>query len=153
MKQRTRGPANRRAGADLRASHPAKAKAKTMPGTRTKTKTTSGSKSAAEAAVDGEDTWRLKLYVAGQSPKCVAAVRNLNRFCEQHLAGRYSVEVIDLLENPRLARDDQILAIPTLVRKVPQPLRKIVGDLSNRERMLVGFELRATSDMAGGEQR
>jgi circadian clock protein KaiB len=75
----------------------------------------------------------------------VAAVRNLNRFCEEHLAGRYSVEVIDLLENPRLARDDQILAIPTLVRKLPEPLRKIVGDLSNTERMIVGFDLRPQS--------
>ena len=88
-----------------------------------------------------EEFWNLRLYVAGQSTKCQAAVRNLNRFCEEHLAGRYRVEVVDLLENPRLARDDQILAIPTLVRKVPQPLRKIVGDLSNAERMLVGFDL------------
>jgi len=90
----------------------------------------------------GPDVWNLRLYVAGHSAKCVAAVRNLNRFCEQHLAGRYHIEVVDLLENPRLARDDQILAIPTLVRKVPEPLRKIVGDLSDTERMLVGFDLR-----------
>lgn len=88
------------------------------------------------------DFWNLRLYVAGQSAKCLAAVRNLNRFCEEHLAGRYLVEVVDLLDNPRLARDDQILAIPTLVRKLPEPLRKIVGDLSNVERMLVGFDLR-----------
>src|SRR4029077_9295512 len=96
-----------------------------------------------DAAVSEEDTvsekdtaemWNLRLYVAGQSAKCVAAVRNLNRFCEEHLAGRYVVEVVDLLENPRLARDDQILAIPTLVRKLPEPLRKIVGDLSDTER-------------------
>jgi len=94
--------------------------------------------------VDGSDTetYNLRLYVAGQSAKCIAAVRNLNKFCEEHLAGRYRIEVIDLLENPRLARDDQILAIPTLVRKLPEPLRKIVGDLSNTERMLVGFNLR-----------
>ena len=91
------------------------------------------------------DFWNLRLYVAGQSAKCVAAVRNLNAFCETHLAGRYRIEVIDLLENPKLARDDQILAIPTLVRKLPQPLRKIVGDLSNAERMLVGFDLRPGS--------
>jgi circadian clock protein KaiB len=97
--------------------------------------------SAATEATD-VDFWSLRLYVAGQSAKCVAAVRNLNKFCEEHLAGRYRIEVIDLLENPRLARDDQILAIPTLVRKVPEPLRKIVGDLSNTERMLVGFDLR-----------
>lgn len=92
---------------------------------------------------DSEEVWNLKLYVAGQSAKCVAAVRNLNRFCEENLKGRYRIEVIDLLENPRLARDDQILAIPTLVRKLPRPLRKIVGDLSNSERMIVGFDLRA----------
>ena len=86
--------------------------------------------------------WNLRLYVAGQSTKCMAAVRNLNRFCEEHLAGRYHIEVVDLLQNPRLARDDQILAIPTLVRRLPEPLRKIVGDLSNSEKMLVGFDLR-----------
>jgi circadian clock protein KaiB len=96
------------------------------------------------AAESGDlDFWNLRLYVAGQSAKCVAAVRNLNKFCEEYLAGRYRIEVIDLLENPRLARDDQILAIPTLVRRLPEPLRKIVGDLSNTERMLVGFDLRA----------
>jgi len=89
-----------------------------------------------------EEQWSLRLYVAGQSVKCLAAVRNLNAFCEEHLAGRYRIEVLDLLENPKLARDDQILAIPTLVRKVPEPLRKIVGDLSSVERMLVGFDLR-----------
>jgi circadian clock protein KaiB len=95
-----------------------------------------------QVTADPSEFWNLKLYVAGQTAKCVAAVRNLNRFCEEHLSGRYSVEVIDLLENPRLARDDQILAIPTLVRKLPEPLRKIVGDLSNTERMLVGFDIR-----------
>jgi circadian clock protein KaiB len=89
----------------------------------------------------GPDFWNLKLYVAGQTARCLAAVRNLNAFCETELAGRYHIEVIDLLENPRLARDDQILAIPTLVRKLPEPLRKIVGDLSNREKMVVGFDL------------
>ena len=88
------------------------------------------------------EVWNLRLYVAGQSTKCMAAVRNLNRFCEEHLAGRYRIEVVDLLQNPKLARDDQILAIPTLVRKVPEPLRKIVGDLSNTEKMLIGFDLR-----------
>ena len=103
------------------------------------------SKGKRAAVPAGPDVWNLRLYVAGHSAKCVAAVRNLNRFCEQHLAGRYHIEVVDLLENPRLARDDQILAIPTLVRKVPEPLRKIVGDLSDAERMLVGFDLRAGS--------
>lgn len=88
------------------------------------------------------DFWNLRLYVAGHSAKCIAAVKNLNTFCEAELKGRYRIEVIDLLENPRLAKDDQILAIPTLVRKLPEPLRKIVGDLSNREKMLVGFDLK-----------
>jgi circadian clock protein KaiB len=97
---------------------------------------------SAEAAANLE-FWNLRLYVAGQSAKCVTAVQNLNKFCEEHLAGRYHIEIVDLLENPRLARDDQILAIPTLVRKLPEPLRKVVGDLSNTERMLVGFDLRA----------
>ncbi len=108
----------------------------------TKKKTT---KAKTQANGDAAEEWSLRLYVAGQSAKCIAAVRNLNAFCEQHLAGRYRIEVIDLLENPKLARDDQILAIPTLVRKVPEPLRKIVGDLSSSERMLVGFDLRPAS--------
>src|SRR5437763_4501176 len=99
-------------------------------------------KPAAGAADGATDFWNLRLYVAGQSPKCVAAVRNLNKFCEEHLAGKYRIEVIDLLANPRLARDDQIVAIPTLVRKLPEPLRKLVGDLSNQERMLVGLDIR-----------
>jgi len=103
------------------------------------------SPAAKKKTAENAEMWNLRLYVAGQSAKCVAAVRNLNAFCEKHLAGRYSIEVIDLLENPKLARDDQILAIPTLVRKVPEPLRKIVGDLSSSERMLVGFDIRPTS--------
>jgi circadian clock protein KaiB len=90
-----------------------------------------------------EDKWLLRLYVAGRTPKCVSAFENLNRFCEEHMAGRYEIEVVDLLENPRLAKDDQIIAIPTLVRKLPEPLRKIIGDLSNTERMLVGFDLKS----------
>jgi circadian clock protein KaiB len=88
-----------------------------------------------------EDQWNLRLYVAGTTPKSVAAISNLRKFCEEYLAGRYTIEVIDLLENPKLARADQILAIPTLVRKMPTPMRKIIGDLSNRERVLVGFDL------------
>ena len=94
------------------------------------------------------EVWNLRLYVAGQTVKCVAAVRNLNKFCEEHLAGRYRIEVVDLLENPRLARDDQILAIPTLVRKLPEPLRKVVGDLSNAEKMMVGFDLKPAQEPA-----
>ena len=92
-------------------------------------------------ASDGA-TWDLRLYTAGQTPKSLAAIRNLKRLCEQHLAGRYHIEVIDLMVNPRLAKEDQIVAIPTLVRKLPDPLRKIVGDLSDEARTLVGLQLR-----------
>ena len=84
----------------------------------------------------------LRLYVAGQTPKSTAAFANLKKICEEHLAGRYQIEVIDLLENPHLARGDQILAIPTLVKKLPPPVRKIIGDLSNTERVLIGLDLR-----------
>ncbi|HZD21096.1 MAG TPA: circadian clock KaiB family protein, partial [Burkholderiales bacterium] len=87
------------------------------------------------------DRWDLRLYTAGQSPKSLAALSNLKRICDQHLAGRYTIEVIDLMKNPRLAKDDEIIAIPTLVRKLPQPLRKIIGDLSDEERALVGLQL------------
>jgi circadian clock protein KaiB len=86
--------------------------------------------------------WELRLYVAGQTPKSLAAFANLKKICEEHLEGRYSVEVVDLLENPALAKGDQIIAIPTLVRKLPEPVRKIIGDLSNTERVLVGLDLR-----------
>lgn len=85
--------------------------------------------------------WILRLYVAGQTPKSVAAFSNLKRICEERLAGRYEIEVVDLVETPVLARDDQILAIPTLVRKLPEPVCKIIGDLSNSERVLVGLDL------------
>ncbi len=88
-------------------------------------------------------TWELRLYVAGQTPKSVAAFANLKRICEEHLQGQYHIEVVDLLENPQLSRDDQILALPTLVRKLPPPIRKIVGDLSNTDRVLVGLQLRS----------
>jgi circadian clock protein KaiB len=86
--------------------------------------------------------WELRLYTAGQTPKSLAAIKNLRKVCEEHLAGRYEIEVIDLLKNPRLAKDDQIVAIPTLVRKLPDPVRKIIGDLSDTERALVGLQLR-----------
>jgi circadian clock protein KaiB len=86
--------------------------------------------------------WDLRLYIAGRTPKCVAAFRNLQKLCEEHLADRYRIEVIDLLENTHLAKGDQILAIPTLVRKLPEPIKKIIGDLSNIERVLVGLDLR-----------
>src|SRR5512147_1606963 len=86
--------------------------------------------------------YELRLYVAGQTPKSVAAFANLKKICEEHLAGKYHIEVIDLLKHPQLASGDQILAIPTLVRKLPEPIRKIIGDLSNTERVLVGLNLR-----------
>jgi len=88
------------------------------------------------------EIWELRLYVIDRSPKCVLAIENLQRTCELHLAGRYQIEVVDLLENPRRAADDQILAVPTLVRKLPEPVRKIVGDLSDTDRLLVGLRLR-----------
>ena len=86
--------------------------------------------------------WQLRLYVAGQTPKSLTAFANLKQICENHLKDRYSIEVIDLVEQPHLSKGDQILAIPTLVRKLPQPMRKIIGDLSDTERVLVGLDLR-----------
>jgi circadian clock protein KaiB len=88
------------------------------------------------------ERFELRLYVAGQTPKAVRAFANLKKLCDQHLEGRYSIEVIDLLDDPRLGRGDQILAVPTLVRRLPQPIKKIIGDLSNTERVLVGLDLR-----------
>jgi circadian clock protein KaiB len=85
--------------------------------------------------------WNLRLYVAGQTPKSVTALANLKRICDEHMQGAYSVEVIDLMENPQLARRDQIVAIPTLVRELPSPLKRIIGDLSNTERVLVGLDV------------
>jgi circadian clock protein KaiB len=89
-----------------------------------------------------QKAYKLRLYVAGQTPKSLAAFANLKKICEEHLAGQYEIEVIDLLKHPQLASGDQILAIPTLVRKLPQPIKKIIGDLSNTERVLVGLDLR-----------
>jgi circadian clock protein KaiB len=90
---------------------------------------------------EADGMWQLRLYVAGQSPKSLRAFANLKALCEEHLAGRYEIEIIDLVEHPSLARSDDILAIPTLVRHLPEPLRKIIGDLSNTERVLVGLRL------------
>jgi circadian clock protein KaiB len=89
--------------------------------------------------------WQLRLYVAGQTPKSLTAFANLKRICENHLKGRYHIEVIDLVAQPQLSKGDQILAIPTLVRKLPVPVRKIIGDLSDTERVLVGLDLRAAA--------
>ena len=85
--------------------------------------------------------WNLRLYVAGQTPRSLTAFKNLKEICEEYLKGKYHIEVVDLMENPTLARGDQILAVPTLVRKLPQPIRKIIGDLSNTERVLVGLDI------------
>lgn len=90
----------------------------------------------------GQERFELRLYVAGQTPKCLTAFANLKRICEEHLAGQYQIEIVDLLQNPQLARGDQIIAIPTLVRKLPEPMRKIIGDLSSTERVLVGLQIR-----------
>lgn len=89
-----------------------------------------------------EQKWELRLYVAGQTPKSVLALQNITKYCKEHLEGKYSIEVIDLLKNPQLAAGDQIFAIPTLVRKVPEPIRKIIGDLSNEEKVLVGLNIK-----------
>jgi circadian clock protein KaiB len=99
---------------------------------------------AAKRESSGIPEYDLRLYVAGQTPRSVQAFANLTKICEEHLAGRYHIQVIDLLEHPQLAKGDQILAIPTLVRTLPEPIRKIIGDLSNKERVLVGLDMRAT---------
>jgi circadian clock protein KaiB len=99
------------------------------------------SKKASAEDAPAAAEWQLRLYVAGQTAKSIAALENLKRVCETHLAGRYTIEVVDLLANPRLAAGDQILAVPTLVRKFPEPIRKIIGDLSNEERVLVGLDV------------
>lgn len=102
---------------------------------------TSGSKSR---GVRAPDAWTLRLYVAGQTPRSQQAMHNLQKICEAHLDGKYRIEVVDLVSNPKLARDDQIVAVPTLVRRLPLPIRKVIGDLSNTERVLVGLQLRAS---------
>ena len=96
---------------------------------------------AVAASLEAAERWELRLYVAGHTPKSLAAFANLKKICETHLQGKYSIEVIDLLVNPELARADQIVAVPTLVRRLPTPVKRIIGDLSNKERTLVGMEL------------
>ena len=101
-------------------------------------------KSGGKGGKDSQaEIWTLRLYVAGQTPKCMTAFANLKKICDEHLVGKYKIEIIDLLKDPKLAHGDQILAIPTLVRKLPEPVRKIIGDLSNTKRVLVGLDLRA----------
>jgi circadian clock protein KaiB len=101
-------------------------------------------------ASDTEEPWTLRLYIAGQTPKSMAAFANLQAMCETHLAGHYRIEVVDLLEQPQLAQGDQILAIPTVVRRLPLPIRKIIGDLSDTERALVGLDLRPGPPASSG---
>jgi circadian clock protein KaiB len=100
------------------------------------------------AKVPDQETWELRLYVAGQTAKSIAALANLKKICEEYILGKYRIEVIDLLKNPALAKGDHIFATPTLVRKLPIPIRKILGDLSNTERVLVGLDLRPRSNTA-----
>lgn len=97
---------------------------------------------SAFASSGDPEYWELRLYVAGQTDKSIRAVNNLSRICKEHLEGRYSIEVVDLLQRPQLAAGDQILAVPTLVRRLPEPIKKIIGDLSNEERVLVGLDIR-----------
>jgi circadian clock protein KaiB len=92
-----------------------------------------------------EELWELRLYIAGQTPKSITALNNIKKYCEEHLKDKYTIEIIDLIKEPQLAAGDQILAIPTLVRKFPEPIRKIIGDLSNEERVLVGLNIRPLS--------
>ncbi len=122
-----------------------KTSAKSLGGKRKRSPITSTKKKAGKENGDAV-IWNLRLYVAGQSPKSVTAFANLKRICEQHLAGRYRIEVLDLIKNPKLAQGDQILAIPTLVRKLPEPLKRIIGDLSDIERTLVGLDLFQAAD-------
>ena len=100
-------------------------------------------------ADSNSEKWHLRLYVAGTTPRSVAALTNLKRICEEHLAGRYTIEIIDLLKNPKLAAGDQIFAIPTLVRKLPEPIKRMIGDLSNLERSLVGLDIRQADKRTG----
>jgi len=105
-------------------------------------KTSRGKSNGHESPPDGDSRrWNLRLYVAGQTPRSLTAFKNLKEICEEYLKGKYYIEVIDLMENPTLARGDQILAVPTLVRKLPHPIRKIIGDLSDTERVLVGLDI------------
>ena len=109
----------------------------------TPTKKARAGKNGHSGQLDGDkpERWNLRLYVAGQTPRSITAFKNLKNICEEYLKGQYHIEVVDLMENPTLARGDQILAVPTLVRKLPQPIRKIIGDLSNTERVLVGLDI------------
>ncbi len=122
---------------------PAAKKAKKAAGVRAKAPA-SGSKAKKKSPVTQEpvkESWNLRLYVAGQTPRSLTAFSNLKKLCEEHLAGRYEIEVVDLVKNPHLAQNDQIVALPTLVRKLPEPIKRVIGDLSNTERVMVGMDL------------
>lgn len=116
-----------------------------MPATKTKTRVR-----ICQIRPRKQETWKLRLYVAGQSPKSIRALANLKIVCEQHLKGHYQIEVIDILENPQMARGDQIVAVPTLIRKLVQPVRQIIGDLSNTDRVLVGLALQEVDRSGSG---
>jgi len=118
-----------------------------MPMKNSATKSGAPKRLAADPMRATPKKWCLRLYVAGNTPNSIAAFANLKEICENHLGGRYQIEVVDLLENPTLARGDQIVAIPTLVRKLPYPVKKIIGDLSNRERVLVGLDLKPAASI------
>jgi circadian clock protein KaiB len=105
-------------------------------------KNTSTAKKESAKAVPAAEVWILKLYVAGQTKKSIAAFTNLKKICDEHLAGKYSIEIVDLLKNPTLAKGDQILAIPTVVRQLPPPVKKLIGDLANTERVIVGLDIK-----------
>jgi circadian clock protein KaiB len=105
-----------------------------------------------ELGADDSERWDLRLYVAGQTDKSIRAINNLTRICREHLDGRYSIEVIDLVRRPQLAADDHILALPTLVRRLPEPIRRIIGDLSNEERVLIGLDVRQSEHQPGRHQ-
>jgi circadian clock protein KaiB len=122
-----------------------KAKAKAAKAGSQPARTKSVKKAPAAKKDSSADRWNLRLYVAGQTPRSVTAFANLKRLCEERLAGRYIIEVIDLAQQPQLAQSDQIIAIPTLVRKLPEPIKRVVGDLSNIERVLVGMDLQAAN--------
>jgi len=128
------GSAKTKPTRDVKATAAAKAAPKRKPVTK-----------RAESANEAPDRWNLRLYVAGQTPRSLTAFSNLKRLCDQHLAGRYQIEVVDLVKQPQLAQGDQIIAIPTLVRKLPEPIRRVVGDLSNIERVLVGMDLKESA--------
>ncbi|MCK9420013.1 MAG: circadian clock KaiB family protein [Nitrospirae bacterium] len=117
-------------------------KTDTIKSVRSRSRKTTTKTAKTKKRIVPEELWDLRLYVAGQTPKSLAAFANLKRICEEHLAGKYKIEIIDLMKNPQLARGDQILAMPTLVRKLPPPIKKLIGDLSNTERVIVGLDIR-----------